>query len=178
MNPTTAAYSRDGNGVPITTNGIIITKSQTLAGNNTTVATPLFRVTGTVLVKALYGVVTTLLGSNVTAAYWRLNDQSAQLDISLASGSTISNFPSGSMLYRKGLAATNLQTKASSVGALIDPTTAGAGIFSEFAVTQKAGGINTDIEFVYTTTNTPTSGVIKHYIGWIPLSDDGNLIAV
>lgn len=154
-------------------------KDQTLSANNTTASTPLFRVTGSVYVKALYAVVTTALGSNVTAAFWRFNDQTAQVAISVATGTTLSSAPAGSLLARISLVSVALTLKSSAAGAVLDPVAATApDSFMPFVLTQKAGGINSDIEFTYTTTNTPTSGVLTHFVEWRPLSADGNLVAL
>lgn len=150
--------------------------SKTLSANNTTASVPLWRVTGNVLVTRLYGVVTTALGSNHTAAYWRLNDQTAQVDITLNTGTTLSSATAGSIIMCTGLAATALTLKSSAAGAVQHATTAGNGVFSPVEVTKKSGA-NTDIEYTYTTTNTPTSGVIQFFIEYIPLSADGALTA-
>ena len=154
-------------------------KTQTLTGSNTTVATPLFRVTGSVRVTELYAVVTTVLGSNNTAAHWRTNDQTAQVAISLATGTTLSSLPAGSMLTRHSLVSVALKADSSAAAKVIDPVAATApAIHMPFEVVQKTGGVQTDIEFVYTTTNTPTSGVIQHFVEWQPLSEGSTLVAV
>lgn len=179
MATTTASFSRDGNRVPITNYGFRVQKVQTLTGNNTTVATPLFSVTGTIKVYALYGMVTTTLGTNVTTAFWRLNDQTAQPAISLATGTTISGAAVGSQIIRLSVASVALTVKSAATGNVLDPVAATApDVFIPFICMQKVGSIETDIEFVYTTTNTPTSGVIQHIAYWLPLSDDGNLVAL
>ena len=154
-------------------------KDQTLSGSNTTVATPLFRVTGTVQVTQLYAVVTTALGSNVTAAHWRTNDQTAQVDITLNTGTTLSSAAVGSTILKRALATGALTFLNASAGRVVD-TSGGAGtsVLNEFMVVQKTGAVQTDIEFVYTTTNTPTSGVIRHYVEWQPMSDGATLVAV
>jgi len=168
------AFRRDENFVPITVNGLTACKSITLSASNTTAAVPLFTVTGDVQVLSLYGVVTTALGSNITAAYWRANDQTAQAAISLATGTTLSSFTAGSLLTRRSLVSVALVGTNANAGAVVDPVAATApGLFMPFAVVQKTGGITTDIEFVYTTTNTPTSGAIEFFIGWVPLSANG-----
>lgn len=169
-------YTRDGNRVPITRYGFKSQFTQTLSGSNTTVATPLFRVTGLVNFRALYGEVTTALGSNITAAHWRTNDQTATLPISAAAGTTLSSFTAGSMITRKSIVSVALTGDNASAAKVIDPVAATApDVFMPFLVEQKTGGINTDIEFVYTTTNTPTSGVIVHTVLWEPISSDGNV---
>lgn len=154
-------------------------KTQTLTGNNTTVATPLFRVTGTVHISQLYAVVTTALGSNITAAHWRTNDQTATLPISAAAGTTLSSFAAGSVLTRHSLVSVALKGDNASAAKVIDPVAATApAVHMPFKVVQKTGGVQTDIEFVYTTTNTPTSGVIQHFVEWQPMSEGSTLTVI
>lgn len=150
--------------------------SKTLTGSNTTVATPLWRVTGTVLVTRLWGVITTVLGSNHTAAYWRLNDQTAQVDITLATGTTLSSAAVGSTIQALGLAGAALTLNTSAAGRVIQAATVADFPFTPFELVKKSGA-NTDVEYVYTTTNTPTSGVIQFFIEYLPLSADGALTA-
>ncbi len=146
--------------------------SKTLSANNTSANPPIFRVTGSIWVLKLYGVVTTVLGSNNTAASFRLNDQTAQIALTAAAGTTLSAAPVGSMILKDSLAATALTLKSSAAGAVDEPAAANQPLFQEFAITKKTGA-NTDIEFRYTTTNTPTSGVIQFFLEWVPLSADG-----
>lgn len=152
-----------------------VTKSQTLSGSNTTVATALFRVTGTVLITQIYGEVTTALGTNNTAAYYRLNDQTAQVDITLNTGTTLSSAAAGSVIVKKGLAAAAVTLINNSAGRVSEPTTLETTYFSPFVATKKTAA-NTDIEFVYTTTNTPTTGAIMHFVEYEALSSDGLVV--
>ena len=139
----------------------------------------MFRVTGTVEVTQLYAIVTTALGSNITAAYWRTNDQTAQLPITAAAGTTLSSFVAGSKLTRSSLVSVALTGNNASAAKVIDPVAATApAVHMPFEVVQKTGGVQTDIEFTYTTTNTPTSGVIRHFVEWQPISDGATLVAV
>jgi len=177
MNVTTAAALHDANNTPITYDGLWTRAVQTLAGSNTTVATPIFRLTGAVQVNALWAEVTTDLGSNNTAAYWRLNDQTAQSDITLNTGTTISAAKTGSVIVKKGLAGAALTLLSNSQERVSEPTTLETPYFSPFVVVKKTAA-QTDIEFVYTTTNTPTTGVLVHYARWIPLTSDGTLTVV
>lgn len=165
---------RDSNQYPVQVGGVVSRKSQTLSGSNATVATPLFRITGSVQVVGLYGVVTTTLGANNTAAYWRLNDQTAQPDITLATGTTLSAVATGSTIVKKGLVGAALTLLNNSAGRVSEPTTLETPYFSPFVVMKKTAA-NTDIEFVYTTTDTPTSGVIQHFLIWLPISADANV---
>lgn len=176
--PTYAAtYSRDGNRVPITNGGFWVTDTQTLVGNNTTVAVPIYTVTGSVEISAIYGVITTVLGSNVTAAAWRLNDSSAQSDITLSTGTTISAAAAGSIIVKKGLAAAALTLLTSAQERVSEPTTLETTYFSPFVAVAKTA-VTTNIEFVYTTSNAPTSGVITFFLRYLPLSADGAITAL
>lgn len=167
----------DANHKAIQVGGVVSRKSITLSGNNTTVVTPVFSITGTVNVVALYGVVTTDLGANNTAAYWRLNDQTAQPAITLATGTTISAVKAGSTIVKKGLAAAALTLLDNSAGRVSEPTTLETTFFSPFVAMKKTAA-ETDIEFVYTTTDTPTSGVIQFFAVWLPVSANGAVTAL
>lgn len=175
----TQSFTRDANRVPVTTYGITTTTNSTLSASNTTATNALFSVTGAVLVKQLYGIVTTALSSNITAAYWQTNDQTATPDISLASGTTLSSFAVGSLITRRSLASVALVGSNSAAGIVQDPVAATApDAFMPFIVIQKTGGVLTTIDFTYSTTNTPATGVIQFFAGWLPLSSDANLVAV
>jgi hypothetical protein len=172
-----ASYWRDANRVPITSDGIITVDTQTLSANNTTANVALFTITGQVEVRGLWGVVTTALGSNNTAAYWRLNDATAQSDITLSTGTTLSSAAAGSIIVKKGLAAAALTLLTSAQERVSEPTTLETPYFSPFVVIAK-NAVTTNIEFTYTTTNTPTSGVIDFYLRWLPLSSTANVTAL
>lgn len=172
-----ARFPLDGNGRANTTLGMVTQVSKTLSGSNTTTNVPLFTITGSVLVYALWGVVTTALGSNNTAAYWRLNDQTNQSDITLNTGTTLSSATAGSIIVKKGLAAAALTLLNASQERVSEPTTLETAFFSPFTAVAK-NTATTQIEFSYTTTQTPTTGAIQFFIGWTPLSNDGAVTAV
>lgn len=163
------AQLRDDNDSPVALAGLVVSNSKTLVGNNTTVNVPIFHITGSVIVNALYAVVTTVLGANNTAAYFRLNDQAAQSDITLSTGTALSAAPVGSILVKKGLAAAAVTLLSSSQERVSEPTTLETLYFSPFVAVQKTAGVTTDIEFTYTTTDTPTSGTLSFYVQYIPL---------
>lgn len=173
----TSSFSRDANYVPITKLGLMVTKSLTLSSTGT-LTKPIFSITGAVDIISLYGIVTTTLGSNVTAAYWRLNDQTAQVNISLNTGTTLSSAAVGSVIERLSIAGVALSLKNSSAGGVLDPVAATApDVYMPFIAVQKVGSIETDIEFCYTTNNT-SLGAIKFYCGFVPMSDDGAVTAL
>ncbi len=146
--------------------------SKTLSGSGATVNVPIFRITGTVECVGLYGVVTTTFGATQTGIFFRLNDQSAQTNITLNTvGATMSAFAVGGIIAKTALAATLATVKNANVGQFYEGATAGIPLLSPFTVTKK-NGANTDIEFQYTTADTPTSGVIQFFLEWIPRSAD------
>ena len=162
----------DDNGRTVTSLGYWLSKSVTLSGNNTTVVTPIFTIAGTVQILGIWGVVTTALGANHTAAAWRLNDQTAQVDITLNTGTALSGAAAGSVIVKKGLAAAALTLLTSAAGRVSEPTTLETQYFSPFVAVKKSGA-TTQIEYVYATTDTPTSGVIQFFVSWLPVSADG-----
>jgi hypothetical protein len=177
MPTTTQAFSRDANRVPIVLNGLMVTKSYTFSSTGTLVI-PIFSITGTVQLLALYGVVTTVLAGNHRVGAFRINDQTAQVQITSATGPTMDAAPVGSLIIADVLAATAASYKSSAAGAVLQPATAGINPFSGSIITQKTGSIETDIEYRFTSSTNPTTGAMKFYCGFVPLSDDGNVTAV
>jgi hypothetical protein len=171
----TSSFSRDANFVPITQNGLIVKKEVTFTTDGTVVV-PIFTLTGTVLVNALYGIVTTDLGSNHTAASWRINDQGAQVYLTASAGTTLSSDKAGSLIIKDGLVAAAVKEIVNTDGAILEPTTLQTMIFSPIILVKKTAAL-TQIEYRYITNNT-SLGAITFYCGFIPLSEDGNLTVV
>lgn len=170
-------FGRDDNGVPITQLGFIQTDIQNLTASGATANVPIFQISGTILVNVLFGVVTTALG-NCTAAYWRLNDGSAQSNITLNTGTALTSATAGSTIVKKDLASVALTLISASQERVSEPTTLETSYFSPFVLQQKTGGVATNIEFVYTTSDTPTTGAITFYLGYIPLAANSKAIAL
>lgn len=168
--PLLGSFGRDDNYVPIQLTGIQASSIKTLTGNNTSgIAVPIFSITGSVQIIQLYGVITTALGTNNTAAYWRLNDSSAQSSITLSTGTTLSAAPAGSVIVKKDVASAALTLLSASQERVSEPTTLETSYFSPFVAVQKTGAVATNIEFVYSTTDAPTTGAITFYCGWLPI---------
>lgn len=152
--------------------------SKTLSGSNATVAVPIFRITGSMRFTKLYGIVTTVLGSNHTGSFFRINDQTAQVEITSSTLPTaLSSAAAGTMIAKTGLAALIATVKTSAAGRLTEALSAALPVNSEFEVTKKSGA-NTDIEYVYTTTETPTTGAIQFFVEAQPISADGVVTAL
>lgn len=167
----------DDNDKPISGFGALVSSSKTLSGDSTTVAVPIFSVVGTVEVIGLYGIVTTALGNN-TAAYWRLNDGSNQSNITLNTGTSLTDAVAGASIVKKGLATAALTLLNADQERVSEPTTLETAYFSPFVVQQITGGVSTNIEFVYTTSDSPTMGAIQFFAYYLPLSQGSYLTAV
>ena len=180
--PATSTYTGigtqliDDNDKPVAGPGVFIANSKTLSANNTTAHVPIFTVVGSVQVLAIFGVVTTALGNN-TAAYWRLNDGSNTPAITVSSGTTLSSVAAGSVIVKKGLAAAALALLNNSASIVSEPTTLETSYFSPFVAVQITAG-TTNIEFVYTTTDTPTTGAITFYCQYLPIGQGSRLLTV
>lgn len=168
---------RDDNDQPVQGTGLTISNSKTLSGSGATVNVPIFTVSGSVQVLAIWGNVTTVLGANNTAAYWRLNDGTNQSDITLSTGTTLSAANAGSIIVKKGLATAALTLLKADQERVSEPTTLETSYFSPFVAVAK-NGTTTNIEFTYTTSDTPTSGVINFYVQYIPLGSGSKITTV
>lgn len=145
-----------------------LTKSITLNVNNTTGSITVATLTGAVRVLAIVGVVTTVLSSNVTAAHLRLNDSTNTPAITLAAGTALSAATVGSLISKTGLATAALVLSDSSQCRVIENATQGLLPDDGFDLVAKSGATTT-IEFRYTTTNAPSSGVIAFDILYYPV---------
>lgn len=163
----------DDNARTVSTGGMVLTTTTTFVGSGTTVAVPLFHVTGTVKVLGIWGVITTDL-ANHTAASWRLNDQTAQVAITAASGTALTNKKVGSTIVKKDLNTAALTLLDNAAGRVSEPTTLETLYFSPFVAMKKTGAV-TDIEYLYTTSDTPTTGAMQFFVNWIPVSQDGKI---
>lgn len=171
------AFLHDADHQPITWRGVISASPHALTANNTTAAVPIFTVVGQVEVTGLYGVITTTLGANNTAAYWRTNDGSTQNSITLNTGTALSAAVAGGTLSKKAGVATALTLTAGTSGQVLESGTAGATYFQDF-VLQATPGVTTNIEFVYSTTDAPTSGAITFYVRWVPITQGSSIVAI
>jgi len=173
----TSTFPRDGNRVPMTGHGFITEKTLTFTGSAATVATPIFTITGVVEILKLGGVVLTAL-ENHTDAHWRINDQTATDQVITKSTTLdLSDISIGATIFKFGLAAAVAKYVTADAAVITEPTTLQTSLFTPFMMVQKTGGIQTDIEYVYTTSDEPTSGAIQFRIGWLPLSDGATIEA-
>lgn len=171
------SFSRDGNSIPDIANGCLETNSKILSGNNTTVAVPIFTVTGMVQILGIWATVTTVLGTNHTASAFRLNDGTNTPAITLSTGTDISAAPVGSDIVKKGLAAAAVTYLKSDQARISEPTTLETTYFSPFVIDAN-GTVTTNIEYVYATTDAPTSGAMQFFIRWLPLTVGAQVLAL
>jgi hypothetical protein len=175
FNQISASFYRDANRVPITTDGVVSQDSQTFVGSNATVNVPIFGFTGSIEIRGLWGIVTTVLGANHTASSWRINDQTAQIYLTAVGGVDISAYPVGSLISKVGLVAAALTAKKADVGFILEPTTLETHNFSPIIVGAKSTLLTSTIEYHYATTDTPTSGAMQFFLRWLPLSADATV---
>jgi hypothetical protein len=178
MSQINASSARDNNRVPIVVDGVTLaSNNQVFSGNNTTVYVPIFTITGTVEIRGLWGVVTTTMGVNHTAAYFRINDQTANPPITKVTGVTLSGLAVGTTIVKKDVVANAVTLLDNAAGRVSEPTTLETTYFSPFVVMKKTGAL-TQIEYSYATTDAGTTGAMTFYARFIPLSQDGNLTIV
>src|SRR3972149_8897030 len=133
-----ALIDLDGNGRPIYGDSPFrAIKDHTLVGDNATVVVPIFTLTGAVMLTRLWGVVTTVLGSNHTAASWRLNDQTAQVYLTAVGGTTLSSIKAGSVIVKDKLVAVALTKLDNADGIVSETATAGIPVFSPVILVKK-----------------------------------------
>lgn len=151
-----------------------VVNSITLVASGATVNVPLFTVTGSVLVHGIWGVVTTTIGVNHTAAHLRTEDQTAQIVLTNATGIALSGLAVGTLVSKTALAAVALTLDDNATAKITESASAGQGVMSPFSVVKKSGAVTT-IDYRYTSSDTPTSGAIEWHALWEPLSSDGAL---
>lgn len=177
MATTVSSFWRDANRVPITTDGLTAITTLTTNATNTTVNPAIFTITGAVEIRALWGVVTTDLGSNHTAAAWRLNDQTSQIYITAVGGTTLSSIKAGSLITKPGVVATALTKLDNAAGVLVEPAALETFYFTPFIAVKKTAAL-TQIEYRYATNQSPTTGAIQFFCRFLPLTIDGDVTGV
>ncbi|MFA4971423.1 MAG: hypothetical protein WC683_02335 [bacterium] len=157
---------------------ILSANLKTLVGALGTIYVPVFRITGVLRILRLWGIVSTQIGANHTAASFRLNDAGgAPKQISLLAGPDLSGKVAGTCINRKGLVTLALAVCDAAACGFTDPVYEGSTADTEFIVQQKFG-VNTDIEYVYTTTDNPTTGAIQFYCEYQPRNVDGSIAVI
>jgi hypothetical protein len=163
----TDSFWRDANRVPIEAHGLVVSKTVTFTGSGETEAIELL------------GVCLTGFGANHTDAHLRINDQTAT-DQVLSKTTTLdlSGISAGAAIIKNGLAAAILSYKSADAATILEPAVANEKSFTPVIIVQKTGGVETNIEYVYTTTDEPTSGVMQFFVGYYPLSDGAKITAM
>jgi hypothetical protein len=155
----------------LSTRPIIITNSKTLSANNTAASVNLFQLTGSVIVRKIYGVLTakTTL-ANMTVAQFALYDGTATSNITLPTGGTMSTAVVGAVIARNAAASVVAGINLAATGTVIDTTTTGSLLDSSFIITQK-NSTNTYIQFKYTTTDAPINATMSFVVEYDAIAD-------
>lgn len=141
------------------------TMNQTLANTKTLTVTgtqhiAVFEVTNAILIKKLYGIVTSALSANQTSAQITMYDQTTRTQLTAVSGApTISAAVVGSLLLMSALPTTALQYLEATAGGG-GANSANLPVFQQLGVIGKHGAV-TQIEFTVSSTDTPPSGTIE-----------------
>lgn len=153
---------------------VISKVSKTTNLSNTTGSLTLFTIAGNIELVKLYGIVTTVLSANHTAAHFRLNDGTNVPVLTLATGTTMSAAAVGSIIAATALAATAV-TLANGSQARVTQAAAANQIPFQGQILTAKNGATTTLEYRYTTTDIPSSGAIQFFMWWQPLSDDASV---
>ena len=172
---------RDGARVDNGTNNVwsnfsfenILANIQALSGSGSpiTVSTNLFQIYGTVEIDYIHGSVDTQLGADVDNVYLDAFDGANSVPLTKATTLDLDAAPVGSLLHKTADADMILTYEQSDQVRLYEDATK-FGVDRTFVLNAKNGASNY-IRMTYTTTDTPTSGVIHWHIEWRPMSDDG-----
>jgi hypothetical protein len=143
--------------------------SVTLAGSGGLEALDLFKINGAVKIKKLEGIVksaTTL--TNMTDCHFNINDATIDVPITKSTTLTMSTAIVGSVVF--------LDSEETDIAGFLSGATAGllssAGYSWNYSieVIQKTG-VETNIQFVYTTTDTPIAATMDFYVEYEPIAN-------
>ena len=155
--------------------GDIVTKVATLSANNTTASVALFTLTGAVMVRKIWGVLTakTTL-ANCTNLHLDLYDATDALPITKTTTITLSGLAIGTMVVKTETLATALTLLNNVAGCVAEGSTA-KGNF-EFIINKKTAA-TTQIRMTYTTTDAPANAQITWFCEFYPMSAGSSLVA-
>lgn len=157
---------------------LFASKVEHLRDENTTAIHPIFRCKGALEFIGLWGVVvTTNITSNHTNAHFRFNDQISPVNVTLSTGGgDLSNFETGSLVFKGGAATVALKTMRADAGRVAEPVSAGLPIFSPFFLVESPTSGDCDLEYVYTTTDSPSDGYIEFFCIYRRLSANAEIV--
>ncbi len=149
------------------------TKALTVAGTGAKTVN-VFLVNGAVKILNIYGSVTSVLGSNMTACsfdFYAASD--AAVPITSAAGTTLSDLAAGSVIAKTTAAATAITSLSNA--AVIGPDET---ITAKNQVLVAKAATASYIRFAFSSTNNPSVGSVKFYVEYIPLTATSYITAV
>lgn len=151
------------------------TKSISCTLSNTTGSISIWSVVGRIAIIHLYGIVTTAISTTHTSGGWRMISASGTSNITTLGG-ILSSGPIDSIIYKSGPAITTAPIVAlSTVSSVQLCNLAGT---TGLAMGPIAGATSMIIEYRYTTTDSPSSGVLEMHLWWYPLEPGSTVTAV
>lgn len=156
-----------------------LTSTVTLDADNTTAQENIVTVTGCCEMIMCGEVADATTMANLTAVHLETWDGTASVDISEATGATLSGLAVGTMVFRDALVAVALSLADNAAGAFTDAKATGGSSTSlvPFKVTKKTAA-TTYVRMHYATTDAPINAQITWHVAWRPLSSDGAVVAV
>jgi hypothetical protein len=155
--------------------GLLLSKVITLSALGVPQSLNCFQLTGTVVLKKLFGFVTTATSfATCTAAQFDLYDSAAAVPLTKNDG-VLSAMPVGTFFAKAGLATATMAVGNNTNGVVNEAAAAGD-FWSECAITQKTGA-NTFVRFTYTTAVNPIIATLTIFASYVPLGS-GLLVAV
>jgi hypothetical protein len=131
----------------------------------------IFKISGVVQINFLYGYVTTVLDTDITAAYLQIDDADTPVAITKIVGApALSSLPVGSFVAKASLASAILEVQDATTCKISETL---ATIFSKFIACEKTGSVDTYISLIYA--GAGNSGVIHWHCDWERISDDGDV---
>ena len=137
----------------------------------------LFTVTGVVLIQHIWGVVTTAIGINKTAASLQLFPAGgAAIQLTSVAGSVLSAMPLNTLISKDAVVGTAISVYDATTPFYAEPVATPNKTFSQFAVGQETADVVTTIRLAVTEGGAE-GGTIEWHVQWSPVSSDGWLVA-
>jgi len=155
--------------------GTLVSKEitlDTLAGNQWRSC---FTLTGSVILRKLYGIVTNAATlTNLTGSYFELYDGANQKFLT-KNTAVLSNAPVGTLIAKTGLLTDAYVVNSNLTCSVSEPAVSGQ-YFSECVISQISTGANTYVRFALSTTDNPIAAKIMVYAEYLPIGS-GALVA-
>lgn len=153
------------------------TSLATLDASNETKSYNVAQIFGSVRIKEIHIAILEVFSANIRNFFLDIWDGSTSVPISKNTTLTLDDAPIGSLITRIADASQALNYK-SGAACSITENSSYRNPQTEVILTQKGDGTDTFLRLTYTTSDTPSSGKIRGFLRWSPVTVDGNLIVL